>query len=555
MFVEFTTLAAALVVRLPSALPPRPFSPLRAGTLRASEGDGPSVGDELEAKLRKALSELSDEELTQSDARVLDNFVEAGLGAGLSGAELTLARELEEAQEKIEERLEGELRGIEDATLSKIDAAIASFKRGAANAPAAAAAATGAAAEPPSALLPKGSLVVVAGGGTPLGQRLLRALGSSDAVYQLRALVRTVATPTLELGSGREAEAVAFTPFAPTALQKGLAGCAALLIVSAAAGGKGGVEPEEMPKLVGALGSGVRRVLLLSTHGVERTDVLPFSMQNAFGGALDKQRAAEQEVILRARRDIPAYSIIRVGKLKEGGRAAPGGAAPCELAPGDALSGEPAAASVAEVMMQSLVRPEAINASFSIGRPIPAPGAESAGVAAEWNDQFLKLDGPEVYRRPLAALEPAAATVWLKEWARRFLRPGQKLTTPGTPRLPHARTANSPFHFELRPQSRTPLCTKTPRHTTWRTLLTLSVMRWQWPWSIWRTACSCASSPLRPATPTPTRRPTTRSGRRPSREPPSGRRASPTAHCASQPSLRLAHAFESCARRWRRARW
>ena len=40
-------------------------------------------------------------------------------------------------------------------------------------------------------------------------------------------------------------------------------------------------------------------------HGVERTDKLPFSLQNVFG-QLDKQRAAEQEVQLRALNQVPS---------------------------------------------------------------------------------------------------------------------------------------------------------------------------------------------------------------------------------------------------------
>ena len=54
------------------------------------------------------------------------------------------------------------------------------------------------------------------------------------------------------------------------------------------------------------------RVIYLSVHGVERVGEMPFAMQNlkSFGG-LDKQRAAEQEVQLRAKR-LPAYTIVRV---------------------------------------------------------------------------------------------------------------------------------------------------------------------------------------------------------------------------------------------------
>ena len=43
---------------------------------------------------------------------------------------------------------------------------------------------------------------------------------------------------------------------------------------------------------------------------------------------------------------------------------------------------------------------------------------------------FWGQAGPEVYRRPLDGLGVDETVTWLREWARRFLRPGQQLTTP-----------------------------------------------------------------------------------------------------------------------------
>lgn len=49
---------------------------------------------------------------------------------------------------------------------------------------------------------------------------------------------------------------------------------------------------------------------------MERTDQLPFSLQNVWG-QLDKQRATEQEVALQARAALPGFSVLRVPKLKD----------------------------------------------------------------------------------------------------------------------------------------------------------------------------------------------------------------------------------------------
>jgi hypothetical protein len=45
------------------------------------------------------------------------------------------------------------------------------------------------------------------------------------------------------------------------------------------------------------------------------------------------------------------------------------------------------------------------------------------------DDQFLKLVGPEILRRPLRAMSSDEAVRWLKEWARTFTKPGRGLTT------------------------------------------------------------------------------------------------------------------------------
>ena len=269
---------------------------------------------------------------------------------------------------------------------------------------AAAAAATGDAEEDlaPSADLLPGARIVVAGAETAIGRRLLRAVGTAGF------------------------EGIAAPP-KPTAAA--LADADAVIIVSAAAGGKGGIDAPEMAALVAAVPDGVTRLVYLGVHGVERVNQLPYSMQNVFG-QLDKLRAAEQEVLLRALKRIPSCSVVRVAQIKEEG----GDDARCELAPGDALQGAVAASAVEAVLVQSLQRAEAVNASFSVGfasgAALAGPAASIADADVHWDDEFVRLVGPEIYRRPLARAGLDRAVEWVRLWARDFLKDGMRLTTP-----------------------------------------------------------------------------------------------------------------------------
>ena len=393
-------------------------------------------GEKLVEEIRNALGDqISMGEKIESNKRWISDYVDMRKDEAAE-AVADLDRELENVRDSIETKLDGELSALKAETAAKIDAAVAELRAsnaqgppsarsaaggaagggGAGGAGGTAAGAAGAAQLSPE--LPADALVVVAGATTEVGGLVLRALGGAQPGWRLRALL-----PDGDGGGGlpEGVETKAFAPFAPTALKQSLAGADALLIVGAAAGGKGGVEPEAMKRLMEGVTDGLRRVVYLSVHGVERTDKLPFSMANVWG-ALDKQRAAEQEVLLKAKKALPSHAVVRVGKLVGGGAAA-GGA--LELAPGDNLNGDASAALVADALGMALGRPEAVNASFSL-----APSDAAALGASDWDDQFLKLVGPELLRRPLSALSAADGREWLREWAREFLRPGKKLTTP-----------------------------------------------------------------------------------------------------------------------------
>jgi len=197
----------------------------------------------------------------------------------------------------------------------------------------------------------------------------------------------------------------------------------AVLFVSASAGGSGGVEPQSMKALLGALPttSPMKRLVLLSSIGVERTDKLPFNMANVFG-KLDKVRAMEQELQLAATRVAASCSVVRVGKITEAMDEL------CELERGDAFQGEVGAAAVASLLAQSFGRSEVVNATFSAG---PPPRASEA--FAGWEDEFTKLEGPEVLRFAFGcAIAHGSVVGWLRTWARDLLTPGltSGLTSP-----------------------------------------------------------------------------------------------------------------------------
>jgi len=256
----------------------------------------------------------------------------------------------------------------------------------------------------PSSSLAPGATVAVVGGDTPIGRKMLSALAAGTSSTPL------VGVP---LGPSYTAEAA-----------KVFASAEAIVLVSASAGGKGGVEPPAMKALLDAVptslnGGGLKRMVLLSSVGVDRTDKLPFNMANVFG-QLDKVRAMEQEVLLRATGMAASFSIVRVGKLNDDANV------PCQLASGDAFQGETGAVAVSSLLVQSLSRPEVVNKTFSAGGP---PKASDA--FAGWDDEFTKLVGPEVFRQAFrSTISQESALGWLRQWTRGLLAPGSGLTTP-----------------------------------------------------------------------------------------------------------------------------
>ena len=285
--------------------------------------------------------------------------------------------------------------------------------------------------EAPPNDVPRGGTVAVTGATSVIGQQLFRSLFSADYGWKLRALV---ARSGEDIGSLAALGVEAVNAGTGPELKVALEDVSALVIISSsAAGGKDGIQSEQVKSLVAAIPDTMRRVIFLSSHGVERTDQLPFNLQNTWGGSLDKLRAAEQEVVLRAMNHLPSYTILRVGKLTEANDGE-SGTARAELAPGDDLQGELSMTAASQVLVECLVRSESVNASFSaapLGATKQVVVDPSVADSVHYDDQFVKLIGPEIYRRALVgSYTGEELTEWLQEFALKFLQPGSGLTTP-----------------------------------------------------------------------------------------------------------------------------
>lgn len=152
-----------------------------------------------------------------------------------------------------------------------------------------------------------------------------------------------------------------------------------------------------------------------SRHGATRTNELGFALRNA-RGALTRAREFEDAVKFAARRRGISYAVVRLGDLS---KPASGKA---ELELGDSLDAACSIQVAAKALSNSCLAPAARNQTFTVA------GKEDPD---DWDDQFLKLDGPELARY-LAADDVKASELveWLREWANLWTTPSAPLTTP-----------------------------------------------------------------------------------------------------------------------------
>lgn len=183
-------------------------------------------------------------------------------------------------------------------------------------------------------------------------------------------------------------------------------------------------------------------VLIVSSLGTERTNKMPYSMQNMFGGKLDKLREIEQGIIAISRSRIAGkqspldYTIVKFGEISP----SDDGDDSVDIRTGDTVDGEIGPNAAANVLLQALAyQPYARNSTMCTTGSLP----EGATVA--WNDKFLCLSGPELLRvdvGPGVDVDGDSSTLldpkfeqlaqYIQQWSAAYEgdRKGTGLTTP-----------------------------------------------------------------------------------------------------------------------------
>ena len=177
----------------------------------------------------------------------------------------------------------------------------------------------------------------------------------------------------------------------------------------------------------GQMGSPPTQIVCVSTLGTERTNKMPYSMQNVLGGKLDKRRQVEEAVISMVQQRVTAppldYTILKLGDLKENTDAI------FELESGDSLDGSTSPELAATVLQQAVAfQPFARNATFAVVGSMPADSSQQV-----WNEAFVKVDGPELLRITNDLGDKSyfdQLHEYLGEWALMMESGKKKLATP-----------------------------------------------------------------------------------------------------------------------------
>jgi hypothetical protein len=182
----------------------------------------------------------------------------------------------------------------------------------------------------------------------------------------------------------------------------------------------------------------------ISTLGTERSDKFPYSMQNLMGGKLDVRRQIEEVLInaVRNRMTEPPldFTIIKIkGDKFEG----VGGDVSLQIAPGDVLDGATSLDTAAQSIIQAVAfQPAARNATLSVSGSMPTFEMQDKEARYDaWQELFLPLDGPEVWRSNVLVTATtlddsklselyALLVEYIKEWGDLLASSGKGLTTP-----------------------------------------------------------------------------------------------------------------------------
>ncbi|GAX10203.1 hypothetical protein FisN_3Lh398 [Fistulifera solaris] len=181
----------------------------------------------------------------------------------------------------------------------------------------------------------------------------------------------------------------------------------------------------------GSIGSPPTQLIAVSTVGTERTNKMPYTMQNMMGAKLDKRRQIEEAIINTVRNRVvePAmdYTVCKFGELKESKDV-------LAFEPGDVVDGSTDPDTAITILTQAIgYQPAARNATLSCVGKLPVTRNEEE-LNNLLDDFFLKLDGPELWREDLTETEVsknyASLVEYIREWAELLAESGKGLTTP-----------------------------------------------------------------------------------------------------------------------------
>jgi nucleoside-diphosphate-sugar epimerase len=249
-----------------------------------------------------------------------------------------------------------------------------------------------------------GETVVVVGGTSGVGQLVARKLVQRG--FQVRATSRDVGKGREVLGDQVEVAALDLVNGSDQQIQSTIRGAAGVVIsvgttAFPTARWRGGNTPEAIDKVAVSriakqlLGAKPKKVVLVTSVGIERTKEMPFVILNLFG-VLDAKKAGEQAIQGAAAAGRFDYAIVRPGRLVGGPftnldvarllKVDGGAENGVTVQRGDTLLGDCKRDACAEAIVQCLVNEECKSSVFSI-----VSNDEKALTSDQWTQALMSV--------------------------------------------------------------------------------------------------------------------------------------------------------------------
>ena len=262
------------------------------------------------------------------------------------------------------------------------------------------------------AALNPGETVVVIGGTSGVGQLVTRKLSSSGAGYDIRVTSRDASKARSAAGDGVdcvEVDLVGASDVVDEQLERALDGASAVVVSVGTTAfptlrWRGGNTPSAIDDAAvskiarqAASSSTIKKVVMVTSVGVDRTGEMPFLVLNLFG-VLDAKKRGEQAIISAATSsDSFEYVIVRPGRLVGGPftnldvarllKIEGGAENGVDLEAGDALLGDCKRDACAEAVVRAIVDDDCANVDFSI----VSNEEKSALTPEQWNAAFKRM--------------------------------------------------------------------------------------------------------------------------------------------------------------------